>query len=285
MAALIEPALAGQALLDDVAGAHPAGGQVAIWWLGQSGYLIKAPGALICVDPYLSEHLTRKYEGTEKPHVRMTRAPLRGAELRGVQWVFSSHRHSDHLDPETLPALLDANPRARLVLPLASAEHAARLGIAQGRLVTTSGDETLALGGLTVHVIPSAHPEFERDAAAGYPFVGFIFELNGVTLYHSGDTLAYAGLAERLRPHSVDIAFLPINGHPEHLRQLGVPPNMDADEALALAAASDVRLVIPAHYDMFTFNTADVGAFSRKAEAAGQQYRVLRCGERFSWTA
>ena len=79
------------------------------------------------------------------------------------------------------------------------------------------------------------------------------------------------------------MAFLPINGHPERLRLLHVPPNMNADEALALAAASDMRLVIPHHYDMFTFNTADVNEFARKAEAASQPYRVLRCGERFMW--
>lgn len=283
MAALIEPVQSGAALLDDIARAQPGQGQVAIWWLGQSGYIIKTPDTLLCIDPYLSEHLTRKYDGTEKPHIRMTRAPLRGGDLRGIRWVFSSHKHSDHLDPETVPDLLEVNPEARLVLPLLVADHAVALGIARDRLVTTRGDETLTLDGMTVHIIPSAHPELDYDAASGYPYVGFVFEINGVRLYHSGDTLVYDGLAQRLRPYTVDIGFLPINGHPEHLAQLNVPPNMNADEALQLAAASGIGVVIPHHYDMFTFNTADVTDFSRKAAASGQPYRVLRCGERFIW--
>lgn len=283
MTVLIEPVQSGEALVNDIARTRPQSGQVAIWWLGQSGYVIKTANTVLCVDPYLSEHLTNKYANTEKPHIRMTRAPLRGADLRGVRWLFSSHKHSDHLDPETMPALLQANPDARLVLPQPIADHAVSLGIARDRLVPTRGDETLMLDGLTVHVIPSAHPDLDFDAATGYPFVGFVFELDGLRIYHSGDTLAYDGLDARLKPYAVDIAFLPINGHPEHLRLLNVPPNMNADEALALAAASDMRLVIPHHYDMFTFNTADVSEFTQKAEAAAQPYRVLRCGERFMW--
>ena len=55
-------------------GTRPALGTIAIWWLGQSGDLIKSRFGTLVIDPYLSEHLTRKYEGTARPHVRMTRA-------------------------------------------------------------------------------------------------------------------------------------------------------------------------------------------------------------------
>jgi L-ascorbate metabolism protein UlaG (beta-lactamase superfamily) len=60
---------------------------------------------------------------------------------------------------------------------------------------------------------------------------------------------------------------------------------MNMDEALALAAAVGQPLMIPHHYDMFTFNTADVNDFVRAADAAGQPYRVLQCGERFVMNA
>ena len=45
----------------------------------------------------------------------MTRAPLRGGDLTGVDLVLASHKHSDHLDPGTLPDLLAASPGAALV--------------------------------------------------------------------------------------------------------------------------------------------------------------------------
>ncbi len=280
---MIEPVLAGEALLAEIEATRPGAGEAAIWWLGQSGYAVKTASALFYLDLYLSEHLTAKYANTEKPHIRMMKAPLRGQDLRGAQWIFASHKHSDHLDPGTLPDLFAVSPQARLVLPAPIVEHAAALGLDRARLVPARGDETLALGPLTVHAIPAAHPTLDYDPEKGYPFLGYVIEVDGLTFYHSGDGLVYDGLADRLRRFDLDIAFLPINGTSARLAELQVPPNMNMDEAIALAQAVRPRLVIPGHYDMFTFNTADVGQFARRADAAGVPYTVLRPGERFLW--
>ncbi|NJL57869.1 hypothetical protein HC928_24115 [bacterium] len=43
------------------------------------------------------------------------------------------------------------------------------------------------------------------------------------------------------------------------------------------------KLVIPHHYDMFTFNTADPHIFAQHAQAATLPHRLLRVGERFVW--
>jgi hypothetical protein len=43
-------------------------------------------------------------------------------------------------------------------------------------------------------------------------------------------------------------------------------------------------LIVPHHFDMFTFNTVDVREFERKADAVNHAYRVLHCGERFIWS-
>ncbi len=280
---MIQPVQTGKALLEDIDAARPGEDEVAIWWLGQSGYAIKTASALFYIDLYLSEHLTAKYAATEKPHIRMTAAPLRGADITNAEWVFASHKHSDHLDPGTMPDLFAASPRAQLVLPAALVDYAITLGMDRTRLLPTRGEETIQVGPLTVHSIPSAHPTFEHDPATGYPFLGYVIEVDGLTLYHSGDTLAYEGLAERLKPFAPDIMFLPINGTSERLTRLKVPPNMNAGEAVSLAQAVSPRLVIPHHYDMFTFNTVDVGEFTRRADAAGLPYAVLRCGEQFRW--
>jgi L-ascorbate 6-phosphate lactonase len=281
---MIQPTQSGTTLLQDIAQTEPDPGAVAIWWLGQSGYAIKTASALFYVDLYLSEHLTAKYANTEKPHIRMTEAPVRGAEITGARWVFASHKHSDHLDPGTLPDLFAASPRATLILPAAIVDHAVSLGLDRDRLIPTRGDETLTVGPLTVHAVPSAHPNLDYDDATGYPFLGYVFEVDGCTLYHSGDTLVYDGLADRLKRFDLDIAFLPINGTNERLTALQVPPNMNAAEAVELAQVIRPRLVIPHHYDMFTFNTADVRDFEQLATAARVPYRVLTCGERLVWS-
>ena len=284
MSNLIQPIQAGQQLLDDIRETTSNQGEVAIWWLGQSGYAIKTANALFYVDLYLSEHLTKKYAATEKPHIRMTEAPLRGADLRDMQLIFASHKHSDHLDPGSISDIFANNPDVRLVLSAALKSYAVEtLGLDENRLIPTMGGETLTLGNLTVHIIPSAHPDIATDDEGNNLFIGFVFEVDGVTLYHSGDTLAYDGLADRLKPYNVDIAFLPINGTDERRTQLHVPPNMNIDDALQLAHAIGDPLIIPHHYDMFTFNTVDVSLFEAKADSTGQAYKVMHCGEKFLW--
>ena len=45
------------------------------------------------------------------------------------------------------------------------------------------------------------------------------------------------------------------------------------------------QLVIPCHYEMFAFNTADPAEFIKASNAIAQAYQVLRCGERWESTA
>lgn len=285
MPELIQPVQSGQQLLDDIHNTTVNHGEVAIWWLGQSGYAIKTASTLFYVDLYLSEHLTKKYADTAKPHIRMTESAIRGADLQDVQLIFASHKHSDHLDPGSMPDIFANNPDARLVLSGALKDYAmTTLGLDGDRLIPTNGDETLTVDDLTVHILPSAHPDLAQDDDGNHLFIGFVFEVDGVKLYHSGDTILYEGLADRLKAHHVDIAFLPINGTDERRKELHVPPNMDIDDALGLAREIGDPLIIPHHYDMFTFNTVDVSLFEDKAIATGQAYKVIQCGEKFVWS-
>ena len=86
----------------------------------QSGFLVKFGRSYLLFDPYLSDSLTGKNEGTGTPHVRMTRRVVDPARLGFVDVVTSSHGHTDHLDPPTLRAL---KPRV-LVCPSGSRELA-----------------------------------------------------------------------------------------------------------------------------------------------------------------
>jgi L-ascorbate metabolism protein UlaG (beta-lactamase superfamily) len=273
---MIEPARSGEALWQDIETTQVAHGQAAIWWLGQSGYAIKTQSKLLYFDLYLSEHLTEKYAGTEKPHVRMTRAPLRGAELHAGDLAFVSHHHGDHFDPVTLRALCAAVPRIRVILP----RRCVDLGIQSGltRMVPLSGEDAIRIGGVTIYAVPSAHPNIDHDPELGHAFLGYVVDVDGVRFYHSGDTVVYPDLAKHLISLDPNWLFLPINGavSPD------TPPNMNIDDAIALAQAVGGQTpVIPMHYDMFTFNTADVRAFSERAARAGVPHHVLQCGERF----
>ena len=73
-----------------------------IWWLGQSGFLLKWLDHCLLLDPYLSDSLTTKYAATDKPHIRITARVVDPARLDFVNLVTSSHNHTDHLDETTL---------------------------------------------------------------------------------------------------------------------------------------------------------------------------------------
>jgi L-ascorbate 6-phosphate lactonase len=277
----IPPAKSGRELLDEIATTFPEPGTLAVWWLGQSGYVVKSRSGMMVIDPYLSEHLTTKYEGTTRPHVRMTEAPFRGHELTGVNLVLVSHKHSDHMDPGTLPDLMRANPRATLILPCSLFEHARSLGIEHDQIIALEAGDLHAQSGFLIRAIPSAHEELDIDSDGRHLYFGYVIETDGLRLYHSGDTIAYDDLPGWLGRDPFDVLFLPINGRDP---SRGVPGNMTAAEAVELAATVSPRFLIPHHYDMFTFNTVPIAEFQGEALRLPPSVtpRVLRCGERWS---
>jgi L-ascorbate 6-phosphate lactonase len=277
---MIEPVRQGRELVDEIAVTVPAAGSLVVWWLGQSGYLIKSRQGLLAVDLYLSEHLTQKYAATDRPHIRMTRSPVRGHELPGVHLILVSHKHSDHLDPATLPDLLNASPEAVAVMTSSVLDHAEQFGVPRRRMLPLDAGETLERAGFRVRAVPSAHEGLDTDRDGHHLYLGFVIEAEGRRLYHSGDTLAYPGLVEHLGCEPFDVLFLPINGRDP---ARGVPGNMTAAEAVQLAAIVRPRFVVPHHYDMFTFNTVPIDVFETEARRlpAGVEPRILSCGERW----
>jgi L-ascorbate 6-phosphate lactonase len=276
---MIEPLRHSTELANEISRTAPAPGTLAVWWLGQSGFLFKSRQGMLAVDLYLSEHLTTKYQATSRPHVRMTRAPIHGNDLRDVDVVLASHKHSDHFDPGTLPELI-AGSRAILILPESIRDHALALGLPGERLVGLDAGDRVECSGFRVRAVPAAHEGLDTDAAGRHLYLGYVVESEGLRLYHSGDSLAFKGLPEHLGPERFDVMFLPINGRDQ---ARGVPGNMTAAEAVDLARQVQPRFVVPHHYDMFTFNTVSVDVFIEEARRLprGVSPKVLRCGERW----
>jgi L-ascorbate metabolism protein UlaG (beta-lactamase superfamily) len=266
---MIRPALSGDALLADIRRSS-----FHVWWLGQSGFLVQYQGRHLLLDPYLSDSLTKKYAATDKPHVRMTELAIAPARLDCIDVVTSSHNHTDHLDAETLGALLRANPAIQLIIPEANRRFVAeRLQIDPALPIGIGDGGTAAAAGFHFTGVHSAHEE------VGDEYMGYVIRFGPWTIYHPGDTVLYEGMAERLRPFGIDLAMLPINGRAPQRRVAG---NLDGREAAGLGKAIGARMVIPCHYEMFEFNTASPDEFTAEARRLAQPYRVLRCGERWS---
>jgi L-ascorbate metabolism protein UlaG (beta-lactamase superfamily) len=274
---VICPLLKDDAFLADVAAARAEGaaGRLVVWWLGQSGFLVFYGREFVLLDPYLSDSLTKKYAATDKPHVRMTERVVDPARLGLVSVVTTSHNHTDHLDAETLGPIFAAAPAAKLVLPAANVDFVTqRLGAAaQARFVPLADGERATVGEFTFEAVPAAHEELAPH------YAGFVVSVGPFRIYHSGDTVRFPGMAGRLRPLGVDLAFLPINGRAPERRVSG---NLDGVEAAKLAHDIGARCVVPCHYELFEFNTASPAPFIAECARLGQRCAVLRAGERLT---
>jgi L-ascorbate metabolism protein UlaG (beta-lactamase superfamily) len=251
-----------------------------LWWLGQSGFLLQWNGKRVLIDPYLSDSLTKKYLTTDKPHTRMSELVVKPELLKNISVITSSHNHTDHLDAETLLPVLQNNPGISFIIPEANRGFVAErvkcerdfpIGLNDGRSVT--------IDDFTFHGVPAKHNEIERDENGNCRYMGYVIEFGKYRIYHSGDTLWFDGMVGVLKPFAVDVALLPINGNKPERKVAG---NLDSKEAAELGKAINAKYVIPCHYDMFTFNTADVNDFIQEAEKIDQPYCVLKSGERFS---
>lgn len=248
-----------------------------VWWLGQSGFLIKWQGKYLLFDPYLSDSLTIKYKHTDRPHVRMSELVIAPAALNFIDIVTSSHNHTDHLDADTLVPILKSKNDIKFIVPEANRFFVAnRTGCEEKFPLGVNDGLTIEHKGFKITGLPAAHNTIERDEKGQCKFMGYVVQFDKYAVYHSGDTLWFDGLDELLKPYAVDIAFLPINGNKPERKVAG---NMNAEEAALFGKAIQARLVIPHHYHMFEFNTENPEVFVAHCEEHQVNYKLLELGE------
>ena len=244
----------------------PRSGEVTLYWLGQAGFVIEFNRFRMLIDPYLSNSLAQKYQGTKFPHARMMAAPILPDELDRLDVVLCTHRHTDHMDPGTLQPLARRFPKARFVVPAAVVDEAVkRCEAGIDRLIAVNpGERTEILDGCFVSPIASAHETLNRDANGNYPWLGYVIDAGGVRLYHSGDCIPYPGLEEAVAVHAPHVALLPVNGRDAQRSGNGVPGNFTLDEAVTLARNGGARAMIAHHYGLFDFNTISSDVIDRR---------------------
>jgi L-ascorbate 6-phosphate lactonase len=240
--------LQGRKLFEAVA-AHS--GPAAFWWLGQHQFIVKLGRDVILIDPYLDPHPDRRVAPLFQPE-----------DAAGiVNIVCCTHHHGDHMDPKAIPGLARSTG-AVFVAPRAHVDLIQSMGVKEDRLVTLNDGESASVGGVKIHGIKAKHEFFDRTAGGLFPFLGYLIEGSGKAVYHAGDTLWWEGLQERLsRRCPLDVAMVPINGRDARRYAAGCFGCMTYQEAADLVGELEVRLTVPAHYDMFAFNAEDVALF------------------------
>ncbi len=261
-----------------------AGAELNLTWLGQAGFIIEFESARIVIDAYLSDSLREKYRGGLFPHERMMDPPINPEEIAGLSFVLCTHSHTDHMDPPTLRALAKANPGCRFICPAAEKQKAVDRGVPADRFIgMDAGDvyDDSGNSGFRFTAFASAHEKLETDDQGRSLFLGYLIEISGLKIYHSGDCVPYEGLADGLKKFHVDAALLPVNGRDEFRTSSGIAGNFTLTEAVELCKSAGIGTIVPHHFGMFDFNTEDPGNIKKELMNSGLEYTIPKSGEVF----
>jgi L-ascorbate metabolism protein UlaG (beta-lactamase superfamily) len=257
---------------------------ISFYWLGQAGFVVNTANWQLLIDPYLSDSLARKYAGKPLAHIRMMKSPLQPEEVARLDFVLCTHRHGDHMDPETISSLAAKHPQCQFVVPAPEREYELSLGVGPDRLIGAVAEEQITLAAdLKVLPLPAAHERFKLDAFGRHHYLGFLLSAANHPIYHSGDCIPFDGLASRLRELDCEVALLPVNGR-DNFRRQGIPGNFTLEEAIQLCSEAQIKTMIAHHYGMFEFNTVAAESIDQAASKVGEFVQVVRArtGVRYS---
>jgi L-ascorbate metabolism protein UlaG (beta-lactamase superfamily) len=259
---------------------HVPPGCLAIWGMGQMGVALKGDDSgIIYIDLCLSNITAERFLADK--FQRAFPPPVEPGQINNAAYVLCTHEHIDHTDPWTLGPLASASPQARFVISGWAHRHLDEVDIAPGRRIVPPADGSIQIGNARLHAIPAVHYELDHDER-GYRWLGFLLEWNGVTFYHSGDTLIYPGFLDRMKvlPRA-DVAMVAANGRDAYREQFDVYGNLLPIEAAWLAKELGWDVLIGGHNDLFLWNTLPAGALadSLRQLHPRQKYHALQPGE------
>lgn len=242
-----------------VAGTVVPAGQVAVFFLGQAGFLLKTErNRLLAIDPYLSDSCNRLVG------YKRLMAYLTDPTDLAVDVIAVSHAHPDHFDTDSLPLMMQ-DPSAKLVCARDCREECERMHL-EARTEFLSVGEHFETEGIRITAIPCDHGVQAPDA------IGFLIEISGKRICFMGDTSYRPDFLENPLLQCPDLLLLPING------AFG---NLDEQNAARVCRRLRPSCAVPCHYWNFAEHRGDPFLFmeAMKRVAPEIPFLLMRQGE------
>ena len=202
---------------------------VDIKYIGHSAFQITNGDKAVLVDPWVDKN--KSYDWKKEP----------------ITDILLTHAHGDHLG-NTVDIAKSKDITVTAVAELAS--YLAKDGVKT---------KSIGLGswinyswGRAVFV-PAFHSSSLPDGTYGGVAAGIIFDIDGVRIYHAGDTCLTGEMKTIKELYAPQVALLPIGGN----------YTMDVEHAAMAAKWLGVRTVIPMHYGTFPEIQADLQRFAQ----------------------
>jgi len=249
--------------------AHQKG--IALWWMGNDGWLIKSDNILIGTD--LDLDIADKIQPP----------PLSAQELAAeLDIAFVTHHHGDHFNTPTLK-ILGQGGRCTFVLPRTCVRQALELGIPKDRIIVPEPLHPFEVKSIRVEPIHAIHgnQEFtvltrEADFVEGIAHnCGYVINLHGKRLLQPGDSVL---TEEHLNLRNIDILLVSPTVH-----------NMYVDRAMILINRLEPAYILPQHFG--TYLVTDDDRFwtkgypdelkERLSKELQKRYHIPKQGEMF----
>jgi L-ascorbate metabolism protein UlaG (beta-lactamase superfamily)/glycosyltransferase involved in cell wall biosynthesis len=223
-----------------------------IQMLGQSGVKLLFDNITVLVDPYLSNSVQ---ENIDSNLIREIPIPILPGEIGNIDFIFITHDHLDHCDPETLTQIYLKSSKTSFIGPKRVIDVLSLNGINNSNLILASEDWVDINPTLRWKAIPAAHPKIQRDQNGNLDTVGYLIEYLEEFIYFAGDTFVNQEIINIIKSiGKINTAFLPVNEHNFFRSKMGILGNMSVREAFQFADEIDAKQVVPVHWDMFSVN-------------------------------
>jgi L-ascorbate metabolism protein UlaG (beta-lactamase superfamily) len=189
-----------------------------IQWLGHDAIRING-GPVVYIDPY-----------------QLSDGPR--ADL-----ILITHEHYDHCSPGDVKKI--QGPDTVIVTEKDSARKLS------GKVTVVAPGDTVTAAGVIVQAVPAYNLD-KKYHPKKKGWLGFILEIQGVRIYHAGDT----DFIPEMEGFRADIALLPVSG----------TYVMTAREAVQAALAIGPSLALPIHYGTLVGSAEDAEVFRKGLE-------------------